>query len=39
VSVDLGPGDHELLFTTPSPAVVDRTALVLPAHGGAVVAR
>ena|GEM_PF-45336 len=39
VSVDLGAGDHELLFTTPSPAVVDRTALVLPPHGGAVVAR
>jgi malto-oligosyltrehalose synthase/malto-oligosyltrehalose trehalohydrolase len=39
VSVDLGPGDHELLFTTPSPALVDRTALGLPAHGGAVVAR
>jgi len=36
--LDLGPGVHELLFTTPSAARVDGTRLLLPPHGGAVVA-
>ena len=36
-SVDLGPGAHDLLFTTPTAASVDGTRLVLPPHAGAVV--
>jgi len=37
-SLDLGPGAHDLLFTTPTAAAVDGTRLVLPPHAGAVVA-
>ena len=35
---DLGPGAHDLLFTTPTAASVDGTRLLLPPHAGAVVA-
>ena len=38
-SLDLGAGAHELLFTTPTAAAVDGSALLLPPHAGAVVAR
>ncbi len=37
-TIDLGPGRHELRFTTPTPATVDGSALRLPPHSGAVVA-
>src|SRR5688572_12723180 len=39
LSLDLGAGAHEVLFTTPSAAAVDGSALRLPPHAGAVVAR
>jgi malto-oligosyltrehalose synthase/malto-oligosyltrehalose trehalohydrolase len=38
-TLDLGPGDHHLAFTTPAGATVDGASLRLPPHAGAVVTR